>query len=305
MLGSVARIAQIGFLVVATAAISWFLYGQLTAERPRELTPYERPLVTRVVARVVDELPRREQIRRLLVMPVRFDLDGRITDQLVQEIRGTRREYDVVDARDYMGKGAPSDAKAALETAEMLKKDARPDGFLFPTVHREVPRDGVGTSVELELRLVPNEKKEDSAVDKARRLAAILWPELDPSNDVAETPGESVKAAERIDSRLSLDWFAPTMQEQSSLLRLGLWLLLVVGLPFASTPVVHEVVRRENNKLNAAMLGGFTAFDAGLAIVLMGLRPGISGLMLAGVGAVAGFLYNFVICDRIDEMRKG
>lgn len=305
MLATVARVAQIGFLVAVTGAIGWFLYGKITADRPRELTPYERPLLERVVAKVVDELPRRESIRRMLVMPARGDLDGRIIDMVIAQIRSERREYDVVDARDYMGKGAPSDPKSALEVAEALKKDARPDGFLFTTITRELPRDGVGTRVEVELKLVQNEKKEDTVGDKARRMAAILWPELDPAQDVADVPGDKVKAAERIDTRLSLDWFAPTMQSESVFLRLGIWLLLVIGLPFALTPVVQEVVRRENNRANAILLTAFALFNFGLAVVLMGLRPGVSGLLLAGLGTFAGFLYDFVICDRIDEARKG
>jgi hypothetical protein len=305
MLATVSRIAQIGFLVVATAAVGWFLYGQITAERPRELTPYERPLVERVVAKVVEELPRDERIRRLLVMPVKHDLDGRVTDVLVDRLGREREEYDVIDARSYLGKGAPSDAKAALEVVEALKKDARPDGFLFPTVERTLPRDGVGTSVALELRLVPNEKKEDTVLDRARRVAAFLFPEADPAHDVAEIPGQEVSAQEKIESRFSMDWFAPTMHGQSSLVRFAIWLVLVAGLPFALSPVVTEVVRRENNRLNAALLAGFSAFNLLLALTLMGFRPGVSGWLLALVGTFFGFLYDFVMCDRIDEARKG
>ena len=62
--------------------------------------------------------------------------------------------------------------------------------------------------------------------------------------------------------------------------------------------------RKENNRLNLALLGGLTTLDMAAALALLGLRPTFFGAVLVLLAGLGGFLYNFVICDKIDEMRK-
>jgi len=277
VLQTIVRVCQIAFLVVATIALGWFLAGKLGGERKRELPAFERVLAERAVDRVVEDLPRRETLRRLLVLPVSGqDLDGRVTDLLLERLEA-RDEYDAIDAREFEGVLTPKDADEAIKAFRKLSKEARPDGILFASVRRDHGRQGVGARVELEARLI------------------------DPKADFT---GEVVRKTERIESRASIDWFAPFMEQISAPLRLLGWVLFTIGFPFALFPVVQGVTRRENNRWNAVLLGGLTAADGALALVLLGLRPGAFGWMLIVLACMAGFVYNFVICDRIDEMRK-
>lgn len=281
MLQTIVRVCQIAFLVLATITLGWFLSDKFGGPRQRELHPFERGLAERVVERVVERLPRRESIRRLLVMPVSGqELDGRITDLLVDRL-GNREEYEVIDARRYDVVASPENVAAAIAQARRgkLLKDARPDGILWASVRRDIGRKGLGAMVELEARLVRLDAK-------------------------AEFPSDAVIETEKIESRASIDWFAPYMEQSSRLLRLGIWLGVTGGLPFALFPLVQAVTRKENNRLNAILLSGLVAFDAVAALVLLGLRPGFFGWTLVLLAALAGFIYDFVMCDRIDEMRK-
>jgi hypothetical protein len=201
-----------------------------------------------------------------------------VTDLLVDRLEG-REEYDIIDARRYEIFTTPPELSDALRVVRRLAKDARPDGVLISTVRRDPGRKGVGATVDLESRMI----------------------HLDPK---ADFPEEKVRATEKIESRASIDWFAPYMEQVSRLLRLGLWVVATAGLPFALFPVVQAVTRRENTRLNAALVGGLCLVNVVAALVLMGFRPGIFGWLLVLLAGLAGFVYNFVICDRIDEMRK-
>jgi hypothetical protein len=304
MLKTIARVCQIAFLVVATAALAWFLAGKLAGERRREFDPFERLLVARVVDRVVDALPRRYDVKRVLVLPVKDDPDQYVTSELNRALRD-RREYVFYDAREQGPSGVPTGLDDAVKRALKLKEDIRPDAILHSAVRMNVPRDGVGAEVALESHLVPlPEKKEESAAEKARRLAAYVFPDYVEAKAAELPDGPAIEATERIDSRLSLDWFACRMEEASAIGRIAIWVLLAAGLPFAFYPVVQAVTRKENNRLNAAMLTTFVLTNMAGAAVLMGLRPGILGWIAVLAAGAVGFVYDFIICDRIDEMRK-
>lgn len=280
MLQTIARVCQIAFLVLASAALVWWLSGKMSWERRRVLTPFERGLAERAVAGVVEELPRREAVKWLLVLPVGGqELDGRVTDLLVDRIQD-REEYQVIDARSFEGvlSGLPT-ADEAIKLALKLRKDRTIDGILYATVRRDIGHHGVGATVDLEARLVH--------LDAAGKY-----------------PSDVVRKTERIESRASLDWFAPYMEQASALGRFGLWILIAAGLPFAFLPLVQAVVRREKNRWNAAMLLSFVAVDMLAALVLQGVRTGLFGWLLVLLAGLGGFVYNFIICDRIDEMRK-
>lgn len=280
MLQAIVRVCQIVFLVLAIAALGWFLYDRWSQDRRIELDPYRRVLAERAVGRVVDELPRKDAIKRLLVLPVAGDVHGHVTDMLVNEVEERRDEYIVVDARDFEGVKTPANVAEGLAIAKKLAKEARPDGILQPTASLDYGRKGVGATVTVEAKLVTLDAK-------------------------ANFPSDTVQATEKIESRFSVDHWSATMEQTSSLLRLGLWIVGVAGLPFAIFPVVQSVTRRENNRLNAALISGLVAFDLLLALVLMGIRPGGAfGWLLLVLAGFAGFVYNFEICDRIDEMRK-
>ena len=280
MLQTIVRVCQIAFLVLGSLALGWFLWGKLGGEKRRELPPFERRLAENVVEQVVRDLPRVEQIRRLLVMPVAGqELDGRITDMLVERIADEREEYHAIDARGYEGVLTPANVSEAISSAQKLLGDARPDGLLHANVRREFGHHGVGARVEMEVSIVT----------------------LDPKANFAT---QKVRGADGIESRASLKWFTPFMESRSGFWRIVIWIFLTAGLPFALFPVVQGITRRENNRLNALLLGSLVLFDVLAALALLGFRPGLFGWFLALLAAFAGFVYNFVICDRIDDMRK-
>lgn len=303
MLQTIVRVCQVAFFALGAVTLGWFLVGKLSGERRREMNPWERTCAERAVALVVDQLPRRDAIKRLLVWPVRGDYDERITDILVDGL-GTRPEYDIIDARKEL-KAVPSDWKTALETMQKLKASTRADGVLYTTVERETPRDGVGTKVDMDARLVPLVGQESSGViDSARRLAGVVFPSLAPEQAREEAGEEVHPPAQEIRSRASIDWWSGEMEQTSRLLRLAIWAAAVGALPFALFPVVQAVTRRENNRLNAAMLAGMAAANMAVALALLGLRVGLFDALLVALAGFAGFLYDFVICDKIDEMRR-
>jgi hypothetical protein len=304
MLKTVVRIVQIAFFALGAAALAWFLWGKLSGERQRDLDPWERMCAERAVDALVDAIPRRDAIKRMLVMPVEGDLDGRVSDMLWRRIQ-ERPEYVFIDGRSYQPAQKPADVKEALELVDKIRKSQNPQGVLVSRVERVTPRDGVGTKVDIEAHLIPL-PDDQSALDKARRFAGAWFPSLAPDDaKAAESAGETVHPpAETITTRFSVDWWAGAMEATSRFERLAAWLLFTGGLPFALMSLVQAVTRRENNRLNAAMLAGFVAADGLAALFLMGLRIGASGWVLLLFAGFAGFLYDFVICDRIDEMRK-
>ena len=89
MLSTIVRIAQIGFLVTATGVLGWFLWGKLDSEPRRALDPFRRTLSETVVEEVAAELPRRDEIRYLAILPVGGDVDDRVYDLLYDAISET------------------------------------------------------------------------------------------------------------------------------------------------------------------------------------------------------------------------
>ena len=286
MLQTIVRICQIAFLVLATAALAWWLGGKLGGgPRRLELDPFQRTLAEKAVLEVVAELPRREDVRKLVVPPVVGDLDGRVTDLLVDAVRDDDR-YEVVrpssveDAikEDLKGK-IPATREDVLKLAKKLVAKTQADGVLYATVARDSGQKGLGAEVDLQARLI--------------RL-----------KDEAEVPGGLVRSTHRIESRASLDYFAPFMEQVHPLWRMFLWLLFTAGLPFAAFPIVQAVTAKENNRLNALLLGGLVACDVVFGAALFGFRPGWFGVFVLVVAGFAAFIYDFAICDKIDDMRN-
>jgi hypothetical protein len=286
MLQTIVRVCQIAFLVLATVALGWWLSGKLGGERRRELDPFQRTLAERVVAAAVAELPAREDVRRVVIPPLLGDLDDRVSDMLVERVEAAGR-YEVVRpsrVEDAVKAGLathlPTTPEEALKLARKLAPETRADGLVFGQVARDSGQRGLGAEVDLALRLVS------------------LRPGAKVADEVVHPP------AARIESRASLDYFAPWMEQVHWLWRAFLWLLFTAGLPFATFPLVQAVTAKENNRWNAALLGGLVLFDVAFAAALLGFRPGWFGGFVLLIAAFGAFIYDFAICDKIDEMRK-
>lgn len=286
MLQAIVRVCQIAFLVLATVALGWWLSGKLGGERRRELDAFQRTLAAKAVAIAVAELPAREDVRRIVIPPVLGDLDGRIADMLVARVEADGR-YEVVPparveeaVKDGLAHALPAKPDDALKLARKLAPATRADGLLFTSVERGSGEKGLGAEVALHFQLL--------------RL-----------KDGAEVPGALVHDARaRIDSRASIDFFAAWMEQVHWLWRGFLWVLFTAGLPFAMFPIVQAVTSKESNRMNAVLLSGLVLLDVAFAAALLGFRPGWFGAFMLVLAAFGAFIYDFAVCDKIDEMRK-
>jgi hypothetical protein len=288
MLKILARVSQIGFCVAVTAVIVWFLWDKLGGEPRRDLDAYRRVLAEHVVEDFAGKLPRRDEIRKLVVAPVGRDVDGRVTDLLYDAVEAEELYFlvsmgTVRDAvEDQLGGTEPQSVDEAVQLAEKIKvDDPSVEGVLYTELgHFSDGRRGIGAHVELKGWLVRLETK-------------------------APVPGGVVEPTHRrIAGRFDLDWFDATMQEVFWLLRGFVWVLFTAGLPFALTPLVVKVTAMRKNSANWLLLGGLVGASLLLGIALMGFRPGVGGWLLLLVGALCAFVYDFGICDRIDEAQR-
>ncbi|MHC4831962.1 MAG: hypothetical protein ACYTFT_16675 [Planctomycetota bacterium] len=281
MLQTLARIAQIGFLVVITGIGGWFLYGKLKSEPRRELDPYRRILVADVIEEVVSEIPRRDEIRKLAVAPVARDVDGRVFDLLYDEL-GEAGLYFLADddatleaAKDA---GAPTTIEAAVNFGRRLKADDPSiEGVLFTRLGEfSDGRKGVGARVGMDAWLLNLQSG-------------------------ATAPGGVIHKADSLDSRTDLRHFAAFSETVSPLLRVFLWALFVAALPFALLPVVKGVLKRRNTQRNLVLVAGFALASVLVALVLMGLRPGWTGVLLLFVGLLGSVIYSIAMFEQIEK----
>ncbi len=296
MLKALVRIAQIAFFGLGAVALAlWLGIGFGGGRKQRSLEPFQRTLAESAARDVARALPQREEIRTVIVGPVAGDLDGQVAELLADEIdragyydvvswedavaEAREREKGAVLGDDAPERGGEADAEAALKIARVAARATGADGWVRAEVSRSSGEKGLGAHVDL-----------------AARFFALP--------DAAEIPGGAVRSARRIETRASLDYFAPWMEQVHPLWRLFLWALFCAGLPFAAYPIVQAVTARESNRANAALLGALVLLDVAFAAALMGFRPGWGGAFLLAFAALVTFVYNFAICDRIDEMRK-
>ncbi|RME76286.1 MAG: hypothetical protein D6776_01535 [Planctomycetota bacterium] len=288
MLRLLTRVSQIGFSLAVTAAIVWFLWDKIGGEPRRELDPYRQVLAERAVRQLAHEVPRRDEIRKLVVAPVVRDVDDRVTDLLVDALEDEQLYFlvspstvrDTIDKR--FGGRRPRTLEDAVALARAIaQEDPAVEGVLFTILgHFSDGRRGIGAHVELKGWLA----------------------RLDTGEPV---PGGLVGPVHAtIRGRLDLDWIAATMRSIALWKRLGIWLIFTAGLPFALSSVVARVTRLRSNRANAWLLAGLVGASVALGWLLMGLRIGWGGVLVLLLGALVAFVYDFTICDQIDEAQR-
>ena len=286
MLKTAGQIAKIAFLVVATGVLGWFLWSKMDHESRRPLDPFRRTLAEYAVEEVVHEkLPRRDEVKKLVVLPVVGDLDRRVSDMLYDELEeadlyplvsdGTVLDY---IKEDLEGRHPLSNAEAVKVAKALKEKDPAISGVLFSTLPAfTTNRKGVGTEVKLTCELL--------GLETGQAL-----------------PGGVVSSsAHKIDSKASLDWYAPTMEQTTGVGRFFGWLLVTIGLPFALIPVERWIFAQKSTPLNLSLVLGLTFFSVFLALALMGFRPGWSGVLLLVLSFVAAGVYNHDLLEKIEE----
>ncbi|MHC4393473.1 MAG: hypothetical protein ACYS22_19435 [Planctomycetota bacterium] len=281
MLQTIARIAQIGFLVVITGVGGWFLYGKLKSEPRRELDPYRRILVADVIEEVVSEIPRRDEIRKLAVAPVARDVDGRVFDLLYDELAEAELYFLADDDSTLEAAkeaGAPTTIEAAVNFGRRLKADDPSiEGILFTRLGEFTDgRKGVGARVGMDAWLLNLQSG-------------------------ATAPGGVIHKADSLDSRTDSRHFAAFTETVSPVLRVLLWLIYVAGLPFALLPIVKGVLKRRNTQRNVALVAFHVATAVLMGVMLMGFRPGWTGALLLLVGLLGATVYTIAMFEQIEK----
>jgi hypothetical protein len=294
------RGAQIVLALAVLGVVGWCVFGP--GERRYELDPFQQQLADRVVGDLVEALPAREDVRRVVLPPIDGDLDGRVTDMLRARVTAETR-YELASpskvddaARLAARPGAPSliDMIAqrlrgdtpptedpyfaqALAVAKKVAPETKADGALIADVDRTSGDHGVGAKVALRARLV----------------------RLSDGKELGDVSRE-----QRIDSRFSVAYLSPWMATVPRTGRIFAWLVFTAALPFALYPVVVRVTKKENNRLNAALVAVLTLASALGAFALAGFSGGFGSIILVLGASALACLYHMIVCDQIDEARR-
>ncbi|RME78775.1 MAG: hypothetical protein D6785_11830, partial [Planctomycetota bacterium] len=105
-----------------------------------------------------------------------------------------------------------------------------------------------------------------------------------------------------IKTKFSLLYFSAWMNSIGWGWRILFWLLFTVLLPLSTTSLVIRIASYQSNKYNFLMILGYTAADMLMAFVLTGFNISgtITGILLF-LGFLASGIYNYEICDLIDD----
>jgi hypothetical protein len=96
------------------------------------------------------------------------------------------------------------------------------------------------------------------------------------------------------------------INDTSPLLRIVIFVLIAFLLPIATISIVRKVLAHGSNTHNFLMLAAYTAADALLAILLVGiLMTGFWAIALVILALIAGGVYNFNVLNRIEELENG
>jgi len=251
-----------------------------------EIDPAERYVVERATENAAEALSAKLPMRTVLLMPLAGDDDGYVTMQLTDRLEAVgdfevyRKKdlgaFETILAKvkafmnDVLGTGRLADVRAApaLEAAKRVSAPA----VIFGKVTERTAAGG-RTKVGIALRAV---KTDDGNTILAKAFEADVRRSF--------TSG----AYRRIWMR-SRAWWG----------RLLLWAGLVALLPLVTGRFARPLLARESNAVNAAVMGLYLVFDVLLAWLLLGCAGGGAVVILLVLGAVAGGVYAYVICDRL------
>ncbi|RME03420.1 MAG: hypothetical protein D6805_06710, partial [Planctomycetota bacterium] len=105
-----------------------------------------------------------------------------------------------------------------------------------------------------------------------------------------------------ITTEFSLIYISAWMRSRSAFWRVVFWILVVALLPLLLNRWVVRVASRQSNQANLAMILGFTLVDMALAFLLAGLQvEGLFTSILLFIGFLVAGIYNYEICDLIDD----
>lgn len=294
---------KLALVVVAIALVVGLTYWLFSGEERRELTPLMADLARDSAEDFATRLPRHrdvntalllvagrgtrdeeEQFNRLLLDHVQRSSKYRI--RTWEEITDRFGETFVGAAAQKLGLlpgQAPTSLGKAVAAVELIQKTNLDggdlDGVLLVDVQQftEGPRqDGLGAQITLVGKLYSTRSKQ-----------------------VVEEVGP---LTHEITSAWDLRYIRYWLSESSLLGRVFLWLLVLLGLPWALIQLVRPIVKRKRNAWNVTLLVSLTVVDVLLGWVLLTALAtgGWTVLMLLAVAGLAGY-YNYDACDYIER----
>ena len=240
-----------------------------------------RTLAGRTAATVVADLPDRQGVATLAVLPLRNDPDGVLARRIREEVTNRGRYVLVEESfvqrvlREVRGQPlAPSTLEDAVRAARRIGADA----VLFGDVGRFSTEQG-DARIGLDLRMV--ERDSGQAVF-GRRYEDRIEP-----------------------SPVRLAYWRARLADSSKIQRVALWILLALLLPLAAARLIRRVLEEESNTRNALLVLALTAVNGLLAWGLTGfwLPTGWSVLVVL-LAVVTGAMYNYKVATVIDELRR-
>lgn len=239
-----------------------------------------RRLIETVSDKVADDLPKREHVRSLAVLPLTGDGTGFVTIRLRERISASGK-YQILE-ESFLRKLLREVRKETIATSQLndavtIARKLGVDAVIFGEMREFTVSDDAAT-LKLELRMAERES------------------------------GQAVFArsyTERVGgTRMTSTYWRARLADSPAGARIITWVMFTLLLPLVTAPLVRRLAAEESNTVNLLMLLGYTLVDMLAAAFLTGFwipSPWTAGLLLLALSG-SGY-YNYWIASFIDRMR--
>lgn len=269
--------------VVFIGALCWMGWQYLGPVKPAVSEPRKQAAVGAMPQVLEDLRANRGDIKTLRLV----HLDGDPSDFITTTLRDKLDLSGLftLDDRSLRTKlemllNLPVPSAASLDQALAQAAGSKAQAVLFGTVNRfEEGRDGAVLDMELALATRPEGR--------------VVWTQRYNNRERAGMP-LAVRAAE-----------AAPAGGGPFLLRLMGWLVFALLLPVFSVQFLRTMLRRQDNRVTAAMLALYTGVDALMAVLfLTGLPASWAGAAALLIPCAAAFLYNARIMSHLMKLEQ-
>lgn len=277
IIGVLSHPLAVTLLIALLLVQGWWLVGP--GDEPLGFA--RRNIAARTAAVVALELPGRDGITTIAVLPLRNDPNEIVTRRLTDAI-GERGRYEIVYeslfrrilARLRWAPPPPSSVADAVSAARQIGAD----GVVFGEVIRFTGAQG-----------------------EAMLGVDIRMAERDSGDAVFGKHYEEVIAG----APAAADYWRARLADSGKPQRVVLWVMFVLLLPVVTAPLIRRVTVEDSNALNLGLLVVYTALGVAAAWGLTGFWvPSwwTALALLLALGACAA--YNFKIATILDELRR-
>lgn len=276
LLGILSRPFAVALLLGVTLVQAWWLIGP--DDEPLGFA--RRNVAARTAAVVALEIPGRDGITTLAVLPLRNDPNEVVTRRLKEAI-ADRGRYEIIEESLFRRLIAqlrktpipPLTAADAVSAARQIGADA----VLFGEVTRFSGQQGEAM-LAIDVRMAE------------RQSGHAVW---------VKHYEEQLSGAPT-----TADYWRARLADSNKPQRVVIWVCLVLLLPLVTAPLIRRVTAEESNALNLVMLVSYTAVGVVAAWALTGFWvpswwTALALLLAMGSAAV----YNYKVTSVIDELR--